>query len=159
MSLNRVIGKDGGLPWSLPDDMAHFKRTTTGHPVIMGRRTFETDSGVLPKRLNIVVTRDESWSAEGVLTANSVDAARDLAQQHEPEKDAFVIGGGVIYELALPLADRIELTVIHALIDGDTRFPDYPRSDWRLDRAEHHPADDRHAHAMTFLSLSRQNSL
>lgn len=155
MSLNRVIGKAGGLPWRLPDDMAHFKRTTMGSPVIMGRRTFETDSGVLPGRLNIVVTRRQGWSAEGVEVAGSVESARDLAALREPERDAFVIGGGEIYALALPIADRLELTIVHAVIEGDTRFPDYDRSRFRLVRSRRHAADARHAYAMTFQTLER----
>ena len=153
MSLNRVIGRDGGLPWSLPDDMKHFKQTTMGSPVIMGRSTFETDSGVLPGRLNIVVTRQMDWSHEGVEVANSVEAARDLAGDCEPGKDAFVIGGGKIYELALPIADRLELTTVHAVIEGDTRFPEVRASDWTLASARFHPADERHAYAMTFQTL------
>ncbi|MGP1273750.1 MAG: dihydrofolate reductase [Phycisphaerales bacterium] len=155
MALNRVIGDAGGLPWKLPDDMAHFKRTTAGTPVIMGRRTFETDAGVLPGRLNIVVTRREAWSAEGVLTASSIEEATRLAVERLPGRDAFVIGGGAVYAAALPLADRLELTTIHAVIKGDTRFPAYDRRAFRLDRARFHPVDDRHRYAMTFQTLSR----
>lgn len=155
MSLNRVIGRDGGLPWKLPDDMAHFKRTTLGSPVIMGRKTFETDSGVLPGRLNIVVTRRTDWSHDGVEVADSIDSAHAIATEREPDRDAFVIGGGEIYRLALPEADRLELTIVHAVIEGDTKFPDYDRSRFALTRATHHPADDRHTHAMTFQTLDR----
>ncbi len=155
LTLNRVIGRDGGLPWKLPADMAHFKSTTMGSPVIMGRRTFETDAGVLPGRLNIVVTRQPNWSAEGVLVAHSVESASELAQEREPDRDAFVIGGGAIYQAALPIVDRLELTTIHAVIDGDTRFPELPTDSFELVRATHRPADDRHAHAMTFQTLRR----
>lgn len=156
ISLNRVIGRGGGLPWRLPDDTAHFKRTTMGAAVIMGRRTFESDSGVLPGRLNIVVTRDRGWGADGVETAPSVEAAGELARAQRPGTDAFVIGGGEIYALALPIAERLELTVVHAVVEGDTRFPAYGRGAFELTRAVFHPADERHAFAMTFLSLVRR---
>lgn len=156
MSLNRVIGRGGGLPWSLPDDLAHFKRATLGAAVIMGRRTFETDSGVLPGRLNIVVTRDRGWRAEGVEAVPSVEAAAALASERKPAADAFVIGGGAVYALALPLVERMELTVVHAVVEGDTRFPPYRPEAFELARAVFHPADARHAFAMTFLSLWRR---
>ncbi len=155
MTLNRVIGREGGLPWSLPADMAHFKRTTMGSPVIMGRRTFETDAGVLPGRLNIVVTRTPGWSAEGVQVASSIDDARSLASEHHPDKHAFVIGGGGVYRAALPIVDRLELTTIHAVIEGDTSFPELPPGVFELVAAQHRPRDERHAHAMTFQTLRR----
>ena len=158
MTLNRVIGRDGGLPWSLPADMKHFKHTTMGSPVIMGRSTFETDSGVLPGRLNIVVTRDTTWSAKGVEVAHSIDQAKALANELEPSNDAFVIGGGAIYAAALPMTDRLELTTIHAVIEGDTRFPKVPPGVFRLERASYRAADDRHAHAMTFQTLQRADA-
>ena len=157
LTLNRVIGRDGGLPWSLPDDMKHFKQTTMGSPVIMGRGTFETDAGVLPGRLNIVVTRQGDWSAAGVEVAHSIEQAREIALDREPEKDAFVIGGGAIYRAALPTADRLELTTIHTVLEGDTLFPELPAGSFELVRARHRAADDCHAFALTFQTLRRIN--
>lgn len=156
LTLNRVIGRAGGLPWKLPADMEHFKTTTMGSPVIMGRSTFETDAGVLPGRLNIVVTRQSDWKAEGVEVAPSIEQAHDIAAERQPDKDAFIIGGGAIYSAALPLADRLELTTIHTVLEGDTYFPELPSDTFQLVRTSHHPADDRHAFAMTFQTLRRR---
>ncbi|MEM1072061.1 MAG: dihydrofolate reductase [Planctomycetota bacterium] len=156
MTIDRVIGKDGGLPWSLPDDMAHFKRTTTGSPIIMGRRTFETDSGVLPNRLNIVLTRQHDWSHKGVETAGTIEQAASIARRHQPDRTAYVIGGGRVYGLALPLVETMHLTVVHARVEGDTRFPAYDRAEFKLARAVRHAADTRHPHAFTILTLRRR---
>lgn len=156
MTLNRVIGREGGLPWKLPADMKHFKSTTMGSPVIVGRSTFESDAGVLPGRLNIVVTRQAGWSAAGVEVAGSIDEARAIASEHQPEADTFIIGGGAIYAAALPIVDRLELTTIHTVLDGDTLFPDVPRGVFELTSASHHPIDERHAFAMTFQTLDRR---
>ncbi|MEO1715518.1 MAG: dihydrofolate reductase [Planctomycetota bacterium] len=158
LTLNRVIGRAGGMPWKLPADMKHFKATTMGCPIIVGRSTFETDAGVLPGRLNIVVTRQPNWSAEGVEVAASIDEARSIAAEREPDKDAFIIGGGAIYTAALPIADRLELTTIHAVLEGDTHFPDLPADTFDLARSQHHAADERHAFAMTFQTLTRRST-
>ncbi|MEO1583563.1 MAG: dihydrofolate reductase [Planctomycetota bacterium] len=156
MSLNRVIGRDAGLPWRLPDDMKHFRRTTMGCPVIMGRATFDADTGVLPGRLNIIVTRNRSFRADGAEVAHSLRGAIDIANANEPDRDAFVIGGGTIYREAIRDADRIELTTVHAVIEGDTTFPEIDPERWQLASARHQVADDRHAHGMTFQTLVRR---
>ncbi|MEL6497303.1 MAG: dihydrofolate reductase [Planctomycetota bacterium] len=158
LTLNRVIGRDGGMPWKLPADMKHFKTMTMGSPIIVGRRTFETDAGVLPGRLNIVITRQPGWSANGVEVADSIETARAIANEHQPNADAFIIGGGVIYRAALPLADRLELTTIHTVLEGDTKFPDLPSRAFELTSARHRPADERNAFALTFQSLHRRSS-
>jgi dihydrofolate reductase len=131
---NGVIGAGGELPWHLPEDLAHFKRVTTGHVVIMGRRTFESIGRPLPRRTNIVVTRQPGWSADGVIAASSLDAALDAAEEHDG--DAMVIGGAQIYALALPLADAQVLTEVHAAPEGDVHYPAYDRAEWVETRRE-----------------------
>ena len=147
---NNVIGRDGELPWRLPADMAWFRRHTIGHPVIMGRRTWETLPAPLKDRLNIVLTRKSDLQLPGAVVANGPDDALTAA---EPGP-AFVIGGGDIYRLFLPLADRVLLTRVHATTEGDTLFPSLD-TEWVLMSEEHNEADDRHPHAMTFQQWDR----
>jgi dihydrofolate reductase len=131
---NGVIGADGQLPWHLPDDLAHFKRVTTGNIVVMGRRTFESIGRPLPRRTNVVVTRQPGWHADGVLVAHSLTEALAVADQHAG--DVMVIGGGQIYELAMPRADRQVLTEVHSAPDGDAFYPSFDRSEWVETRRE-----------------------
>lgn len=151
---NGVIGRDGDLPWRLPADLARFKRLTMGHPLIMGRKTYESIGRPLPGRLSIALTRQPDWHAgnESVLTAREVEEAIALAggAPGVSTEEAFVIGGGEIYRLTLPLADRVQLTRVHASIDGDTTFPDLAPAQWRLVESDEHPADSRNEHACTF---------
>ncbi len=125
---NGVIGADGELPWHLPEDLAHFRRVTTGNVVIMGRRTFESIGRPLPRRTNVVVTRQPDWAADGVVTASSLDEALELAEEYDG--DAMVIGGGQIYALAMPFADRQVLTEVHASPHGDAHYPSFDRDEW-----------------------------
>lgn len=153
MSENRVIGRDGDLPWSLPDEMAQFRALTLGHAVIMGRSTFESNGGKpLPHRRNLVLTRQKDFSADGAEVFATLDAALDAAAD---DCEPFITGGAEIYRLALPRLDRIYLTVVHADLDGDTFFPDLDEADWHVNDARHHPADARHAHAFTVRTLDR----
>lgn len=154
MARNRVIGRAGGMPWHLPADLAHFKALTTGHAVIMGRRTFESIGRPLPRRTNIVVSRGRPNLPESVVLAGSLDAALEQATGER----VMVIGGGEIYRQALPRADRLELTLIDAVIPGDTRFPDVSGGDWRLASMQARPADDRNPHNLVFCSLVRAYS-
>ena len=131
---NGVIGVGGELPWHLPEDMAHFKQVTTGHVVIMGRKTFESIGRPLPRRTNIVVSRQPGWSADGVLAAASLTEALELAEQHDG--DAMVIGGAQIYALALPLADEQVLTEVHQEPEGDVLYPAFDRAEWEETRRE-----------------------
>lgn len=125
MAKDRVIGKGGGLPWNVPEDMKFFMRTTLGHAVIMGRKTYDSMGKPLPRRRNIVVTRSPDFRAEGTETARTVAEAIALARTTDPEP--FVIGGAEIYRAALPLAQRVYLTYIALAVDGgDTFFPDLP---------------------------------
>lgn len=148
-----VIGRDGGMPWHLPADLAHFKRVTLGHPIVMGRRTFASIGRALPGRLNVVVTRDRSFSAPAVTVAHSLDEA--LAACGD-SGEAMVIGGGELYREALPRATRIHLTRIHAAIDGDTHFPTLDPAAWHEVARDERPADDRNAYPLTFLTLERR---
>jgi len=136
---NGVIGSQGGLPWRLPDDLRFFKQQTLGHPVIMGRRTWESIGRPLPGRHNIVVTRSTGLRAEGATVVDSLAAALAACAG---EKAAFVIGGAELYRAALPLADRLVLTEIHRDFDGDVRFPDFDRGNWRETRRDAHTAAD-----------------
>jgi dihydrofolate reductase len=124
---NGVIGRGNALPWKLPEDLAFFKRTTMGHPVIMGRRTWESIGRPLPGRRNIVVTRDPRWKADGAERASSIDAALSACRA---APQAFVIGGAQLYAAALPLADGVFVTEIDRDIDGDTVLPDLDPADW-----------------------------
>lgn len=149
MSENRVIGRDGTLPWKLPDDMKFFMRTTTGHTIIMGRKTWESFPGALPGRRHIVITRQPDYAAEGAEVVGSLDEALRLAAG---EEEVFVIGGGEIYAQAMGRAQRIYLTLVHAEVQGDAVFPRIDPLRWRIVDKQTHPADDRHAHAFTFLT-------
>ena len=127
---NGVIGRDGTLPWRIPEDMKWFKARTEGRPLVMGRKTWESfPKRPLPGRTNIVVTRDKAFRAEGGVVVNSLDAALDVAQGEQPE-EIMIIGGAEIYRAALPLAGRIYLTSVHGEIAGDTHFPEIDRDQW-----------------------------
>ncbi len=159
VSENQVIGRDGDLPWHLPDDMKFFQRTTMGHHVITGRKNWETiplKYRPLKGRTNIVVTRSANYEARGALVAGSLEEALDLARNGGDE-EAFLIGGGQIYREALgnDLVDRVYLTRVHAQIQGDTTFPNLDGA-WHEVWRQEHPADERHAHAFTFLRLEKK---
>jgi dihydrofolate reductase len=152
---NNVIGREGELPWGrLPADLQHFKRLTLGHPVVMGRRTYDSLGRALPKRPNIVITRQQDWSAPGCETYASLPAA--LARAAELDEEVCVIGGGEIYRAALPAADVIYLTEIHHSFEGDAYFPALSPSDWREETRERHEPDEQHAYAFSFVTLRRR---
>jgi dihydrofolate reductase len=136
---NGIIGANGGLPWRLPEDLAHFKRLTLGHPVIMGRRTWESLKGPLPGRDNIVVTRTPGYEAAGAAVASSLEAALALCWG---EPVAFVIGGSRLFAESLPVAAGLVMTEIERDFEGDTRFPDYDRSRWKETQRERHVSAD-----------------
>lgn len=150
MSTHRVIGRAGALPWKLPDDMKFFMRTTTGHTIIMGRKTWESFPGgkPLPNRRHIVITRQAGYVAEGAEVVATLDEAIELAAD---DGEVFVIGGGQIYEQAITRAQRIYLTLVHADVEGDVLFPRIDPLRWRIEHKEHHEADERHAYAFTFI--------
>ena len=153
MARNRAIGKDGGLPWRLPEDLKRFKAITLGKPMIMGRKTFDSIGRALPGRRTIVVTRDPSWAAPGVETAGSLDAALSLAAAGAPD-EIVIAGGGEIYAQALPRADRLRLTLVDLAPEGDARFPDFDPADWRETAREAHPAADARP-AFDFVDYAR----
>ena len=131
---NNVLGKDNQLIWHLPEDLMRFKRLTTGHAIIMGRKTFESLPKALPNRHNIVVTRNQDYSKDGITVCNSLEAAIECAKD---DKQPFVIGGGQIYEQAIELASKIELTRIHSQFEGDVFFPEIDLKKWFVKKEEH----------------------
>ena len=131
---NRVIGADGGIPWRIPEDFAHFKATTMGGTLVMGRATYDSIGRPLPGRTTVVVTRDPHWSADGVLVAHSLEEALALAAEQPGE--TFVAGGAQLYEQALPLATHQVLTEVHRAPEGDTRYPEFDRAQWVETRRE-----------------------
>ncbi len=137
---NGVIGAGGDIPWRIPEDFAHFKRTTLGHVLIMGRATFDSIGRALPGRTTIVLTRDPSWSADGVLSAPSLTAALALAD--DLPGDVMIGGGALVYDEALHLADEQVVTEVHRTPEGDTFYPDFDRAHWREDRREPHDGYD-----------------
>ncbi len=158
MADNRVIGHDNDLPWSLPDDMRHFVALTRGKPIVMGRKNYESIGRALPKRLNIVLTRDKAFKAEGCTIVHSTETALAAAGSAD---EIMIIGGAEIYAAFLPIADRIELTRVRASIEGDTFFPEFSGLNantdvnnssptWRCANRRHHPIDIDHAYAMDF---------
>ena len=152
MAENRVIGRDGDLPWRLPEDLKHFKRVTVGKPVIMGRKTWDSlYVKPLPGRRNIVVTRNLVFSADGAEATGSIEDALALVDRDE---EAMVIGGATLFEAALASAQRFHLTEVHAEIEGNTRFPAFDRASWREVTRETHPAADGKP-AYSFVLLER----
>jgi dihydrofolate reductase len=138
VAANGIIGANGKLPWHIPEELKHFKKLTLGHPVIMGRRTWESLKGPLPQRENIVVTRQAGYQAPGAAVANSLDAALALCVG---EPVAFVIGGTQLFEESLPSAAGMVLTEIQRDYEGDTRFPNWDRAQWKETQREAHTAE------------------
>ncbi len=152
---NHVIGDQGKLPWHLPDDLLFFKKMTSDHAIIMGRKTYLSIGKPLPNRLNIVLTRNPDYQpAKKCLVAHTLAEAFSYAQQAKMEK-AFVIGGAQVYQEALPLVDMMYITEIHSAFQGDTYFPSLDWKAWRLIDKKEHPQDDKHTARFTFLSYQR----
>jgi len=144
---NRVIGKNNDMPWHLPADLAYFKKTTLGKPIIMGRKTFKSIGRALPGRKNIVISRDANYQADGVDVVNSVDAALALVSD---STEVMVIGGGAIYQHCLAAAQRLYITHIDADIDGDTFFPEYDLAVWKKVASEIRPSDEKNQYRLDF---------
>jgi len=151
---NFAIGKNNQLLWHMPADLKFFKQTTSGHTVIMGRKTFDSVGKPLPNRRNIVVTRDTSLKIDGAEVVNSLKEALELTK-HE-EKPVFIIGGAEIYRQVLPQTDTIYLTTIHHTFDADTFFPEIDRNEWQVISSESHQADERNKYDYTFEVLKRK---
>jgi dihydrofolate reductase len=155
---NGVIGRDGQLPWRLRSDLQHFKRLTINKPVIMGRKTFESIGRLLPDRTNIVLSRDLSQKAPGAVHANSFDAALAYARDDANKRgvgEIMIIGGADVFALAMPRADRLEITRVHASPEGDVKFPPIDQLQWREVHRELHPRGPHDDLAFTILTYER----
>jgi len=152
---NGVIGSNNTLPWRLPNDLQRFKAITMGKPIVMGRKTYDSIGKPLPGRQNFVITRRSDLIIAGCTVVTSVDAALQCTSESD---EVMIIGGAEIYRSALPHAQRIYLTQVHADIQGDAEFPQLSTNEWREVAREHHAADERHAHAYTFVTLERVTS-
>lgn len=144
---NNALGKDNDLLWHLPEDFKRFKQITSGHYIIMGRKTFESFPKPLPNRTHIIITRQEEYLVEGCLVVHSLEEALEIAPQNE---EVFIIGGAQIYEQALPFADKIDLTRVHIELNADAFFPEYNTSEWNLVFSEKHFKDEKHQYDFTF---------
>ena len=154
VAANGVIGKEGDLPWRLPDELKYFRKHTRGKAVIMGRRTWESLRGPLKKRLNIVLTSQRSYVAEGALVCHSLADAITRAEAHGDE-EIMVIGGASLYREAFPHAARLYLTHVDANVDGDVHFPNFDSNAWQIENETCHVADEKHAHAFRMVIYRR----
>ena len=154
MGRNRVIGKDNDMPWHLPADLQHFKKTTLGSPIIMGRKTYDSIGRPLPGRLNIILSRNTELVIEGCSVVNSLEDAIGLAEKTNAS-EIFITGGAHLYNKFLENADRLYLTLIDEEYDGDTYFPDYTQFSWQEVSPEDHQADDKNPHAYSFVTLDK----
>jgi dihydrofolate reductase len=151
---NNALGKDNQLLWHLPEDFKRFKTLTSGHYIIMGRKTFESFPKPLPNRTHIIITRQNDYQApEGCIVVPSLEKAMELCPANE---EAFVIGGGEIYQQALDVVDKIDLTRVHTTLDADTFFPTIDPTLWEMVFEEFHPKDDKHAFDFTFLTYVKR---
>lgn len=146
---NNIIGRQNGLPWHLPADLKYFREKTTGHHIVMGRKTFESIGGgrPLPNRTSIIITNQNDYKAEGCLIAHSMEEAISLAKN---ETELFIIGGRQIYEQSLPIADLMYITRIHKTIEGDTFFPEFSSDQWKLKESNFRAADEKNNYDMSF---------
>lgn len=155
-SINRVIGRNNVLPWHLPADLAHFKSVTMGKPVVMGRKTWESIGKPLPGRTNVVVTHDKNYQADGALVVGSLAEAESAAErEHGDIDELMIIGGATLYDEVIDSVDRIYLTEVNEVVEGDTWFPDIDVSDWREVSREDFEADDKNPFDYSFIVLDR----
>lgn len=153
---NYAIGKNNELLWHLSADLKRFKQITTGHSIIMGRKTFESIGKPLPNRRSVVITRDKNFSHEGITVVHSIAEALEIVKH---EEEIFIIGGGTIYEEMLPKADRIYLTTVHKSFDADTFFPKFDTNQWQIVTEEELPCNDKNPYPTTFQILERKKHL
>jgi dihydrofolate reductase len=156
---NGVVGRDNQLPWHLPGDLPYFRRITMGKPVVMGRKTWDSIGRPLPGRTNIVISRQPDLELEGARVVDTVEAALALAEavaEIDGVTELMVIGGAQIYALALPLAQRLYLTEVHAEVTGDARFPDWDRSQWLETSRDRHSAHDSNPYDYSFVVYERR---
>jgi dihydrofolate reductase len=151
---NNELGKDNDLLWHLPDDFKRFKKLTTGHYIIMGRKTFESFPKPLPNRTHLVITRNKNYKKEGAVVVHDMEEALKISKE---DKQPYIIGGGEIYKLGLPFAHKIELTRVHGTFgDADTYFPEFSEERWKLISKEEHPKDERHNYSFTYETWVRK---
>ncbi len=153
ISTNNAIGKDNQLLWHLPADLKHFKAITTGHPIIMGRKTYDSIGKPLPNRRNIIITRQKDLTLEGVEVVHSIADAIALCKE---ENEVFIIGGAEIYKSALASTSRIYLTTVHQQYEADAFFPILTKEEWNIINQEYHPADEKNSVAYTFSTLQHK---
>ena len=152
MDQNRLIGRDNALPWHLPADLAFFKKTTLGKPILMGRKTYESIGRPLPGRQNIIISRDPEYQVEGCDSATSIEQALSMIENN-PE--AMLIGGSSLYQQTIDLADKLYITYIHSQFEGDAWFPEIPPQNWIESARENHFADDNNVYDYSFVTYSR----
>ncbi|MBY0487211.1 MAG: dihydrofolate reductase [Flavobacteriaceae bacterium] len=150
---NNALGKDNQLVWHLPNDFKRFKQITSGHYIIMGRKTFESFPKPLPNRTHIIITRQKNYTAEGCLVVNSIEKAIEIAPK---EEEIFIIGGAQIYTQSIDLADKIELTRVHANPEADAFFPEIDLQNWKLTFEEKHFKDEKHNFDFDFLTYTKK---
>lgn len=150
---NNALGKENDLVWHLPDDFKRFKRITSGHHIIMGRKTFESFPKLLPNRTHIIITRKKDYQPEGTIVVNSLE---DALNSTGNDDEVFIIGGGEIYKLAIEKADKIELTRVHGTFEADTFFPEIDPEKWQISSEEFHPKDEKHEYSFTYITYERR---
>lgn len=157
MAENRTIGFKNSLPWHLPADLKHFKTLTHEHPILMGRKTFESIGKPLPNRTNIILTRDPTYQAAGCIVVTSLELAiqEALNSHHNTNNEIFIIGGEEIYRQLLPHVQQLYLTIVHHEFEGDAFFPALNNNEWHEISRETHHADEHHAYNYSFLTLER----
>ncbi|MFT5250702.1 MAG: dihydrofolate reductase [bacterium] len=149
---NNELGKDNDLVWHLPDDFKRFKKLTTGHHIIMGRKTFQSFPKPLPNRVHIVITRNKDYHPEGAIIVHSMTEALEIAKNDE---QPFIIGGGEIYKIGMEIADKIELTRVNSSFEADTFFPEIPSEIWKLASEEFHLKDEKHKFDFSYQTFVR----
>jgi len=150
---NNALGKDNELVWHLPNDFKRFKTLTSGHHIIMGRRTFESFPKPLPNRTHIIITRQKNYQAEGCIIVDSIEKALSICPKDE---DSFIIGGGEIYTLGLAYTDKIEITRVHSSFEADAYFPEINKKDWKLEKYEFNEKDEKHKYDYTYETYIRK---
>ena len=149
---NNALGKDNDLVWHLPNDFKRFKTLTSGHHIIMGRKTFESFPKPLPNRTHVIITRQKNYKAEGCIIVDSIEKALEICPKNE---DTYIIGGGEIYTLSLPFADKIEITKVHHSFEADAYFPVLNEKEWKLAQSNHNSKDEKHIYDYTYLTYLR----
>ena len=150
---NNALGKDNELVWHLPNDFKRFKTLTSGHHIIMGRKTYESFPKPLPNRTHIIITRQKNYQAEGCIIVDSIEKALSICPKDE---DSFIIGGGEIYTLGLAYTDKIEITRVHSSFEADAYFPEINKKDWKLEKYEFNEKDEKHKYDYTYETYIRK---